>query len=342
MSQLFGYIGNAPWESVRNRPPHSYFNPLSGVLVRVLRELQTGGAQSRWPMDAAFERFAALLREDPQRFGAAFGQMFEATAHLLYHRSQFGGRSEAYRRFAEILTDGDLVLTFNWDVCLEIAMQRAGKPLERSLRPSGPGPWLFKLNGSIDYLIVRAPSRGEAAQSWTDFPFLEPLNARAPQLPGSKSHHELARLRTYDLAGYEMSVDSGPLAPIGEDAIANDVTDVGPFLLTHKLPEYPTTLMIGPATPAPLSNWYHNAIAAAMAPIVSRISRVYVVGYSFPVYDLAVMRLLRQIVQAADRPAVDIVNPDAARLPPQALQFVFGRTTPRLHASGFETFNWTS
>jgi hypothetical protein len=67
---------------------------------------------------------------------------------------------------------------------------------------------------------------------------------------------------------------------------------------------------------------------------------VYVVGYSFPVYDLPVIRLLRQVVSAAGEPPVEIVNPDAERLPMQALSYVFGRAVVQRHAARFEAFDW--
>jgi hypothetical protein len=355
---VFGYIGNAPWEIVRNKPPKAYFDPLSAVLLRVLQELATGGPQEKWPMDAVFERFAELVREDPQRFGVPFGQLFEATAQLLYHRSQFGAQTQAYRKFVNALTECDLILTFNWDLCLEIAMQRARKPLQRALgRQPRKGPWLVKLNGSIDHLIVNTSASGNATATsgnthdrrdwWTEFPFLERLNLPAPSAPNtpwtqSTSRYELARLRTYDLAGIEMSVSSGPFQSIGKAAIDDDVCDVGPFALTHVLPEYPSIQMIGPGTPQPLSRWYYDAIRLAVAPIASQITGVYVIGYSFPVYDLPLIRLLRDIVQAAGGPPAHIVNPDAARLPPQAIQFIFGRSPLELHSCGFEAFDWTA
>src|SRR4029453_13957085 len=57
-SQLFGYIGNAPWERVRNRPPYAYFAPLNAVLRTAMRDLQSvDGPQSRWAIAGIFDRF---------------------------------------------------------------------------------------------------------------------------------------------------------------------------------------------------------------------------------------------------------------------------------------------
>jgi hypothetical protein len=192
-AQLYCYIGNAPWEVVHNRPPSSYFNALDAELHQVLKELSTGGPQGKWPMDAVFERFGELVAKDPQRFGEASGKLFEATAQLLYHRSLQGAQTEAYHRFVQALTEDDLVLSFNWDVCLEIAMQRAGGRLHRALRlPTGTGPWLLKLNGSIDHLVVNTSTSGIATAPggktkdrrdwWTQFPFLD---VGAPSPPGT-------------------------------------------------------------------------------------------------------------------------------------------------------------
>ena len=353
-AQLFGYIGNAPWEPVRNRPPYAYFKPLNAVLETTMREQQSeDGPQGRWAIAAIFDRFGELLRQDPARYGAAFGQLFEATAQLLYHRSLSGARSAAYRRFVRALRQEDLVLSFNWDVCLEAAMQQAGRRLAREFGSARTGPRLLKVNGSIDHLIVNTSARKGAAAGrprdaddfWSAFPFLKRLGVAPPPAPDtqwttSTSRYELARLRTYDLHGYEMSIDGVPPAPIGRDATDEGVTDVGAFALTHALPEAPTFHMIAPGAPPPLFSWYYDAIRSAIAPVAAQIAKVYVVGYSFPVYDLPVIRLLRQIVSAAGEPPAEIVNPDAERLPMQALSYVFGRAAVQRHAARFEAFDW--
>jgi hypothetical protein len=42
------------------------------------------------------------------RFGPPLGLLYEATAQLLYSRSNVGGQSQAYLAFADALRDGDI------------------------------------------------------------------------------------------------------------------------------------------------------------------------------------------------------------------------------------------
>lgn len=339
--QLFGYVGGAPWEIVYNRPPDPYWAPLYGVLWKVLGELAEGGMQSRWALDRVFDRFHELVRRDPATIGPAYALLFEATAQLLYSRSSYAGTTDTYRAFADALGPGDIVLTFNWDTCPEIALHSHDRPFSRQLGGDAPEdvPWLLKLHGSIDYLIVDVDSRVKGAQGRPEF--LEALGAEAPS-PFPDRRFELARLRTYDL-GYEVELDQAPqpadfaTAPDSGAAVLGG-SDVGPFLLTHALEEYPTFHLLTPGSPPVLYNWQYDLVTQLVAPVAPNIGEITVAGYSFPAYDEPVHGVLRTLHRLAGKPPTHIVNPAAAALSPDLLESIFG--TCELHACGFGDYAW--
>lgn len=335
-THLFGYVGGAPWEIVYNRPPGDYWRPLLGALQHVLRELADGGPQSRWALDRVFDRFHEGMARDPVRFGPTYGLLFEGAAQLLYTRSCHGGSTDAYRRFVEALEPGDIILTFNWDTCPEIALHQAGRPFSRLLHGAPADmPWLLKLHGSIDYLIVDEARRvkgGDAAE------FLEPLGAEAPSpLPGRR--FALTRLRTYDL-GYTVELEvvaERDRALAGTPGVLGGF-DVGPYLLTHALEEYPTFHMLTPGSPRVLYDWQYRLVSERLSAVCPEVAEIVVAGYSFPAYDRPVHDVLRTIHQRAGRPPTHIVNPAAASLDAKLLKSLFGAC--ELHAVGFGDYEW--
>ncbi len=336
-AHLFGFSGGAPWEIIRNRLPDAYWRPLLGPLHQVMRELAAGGMQSRWALDQVFDRFHELMRRDPVGFGPAYGLLFEATAQLLYTRSCYGGTTKAYDRFVKALRAGDVILTFNWDTCTEIALHRAGRRFSRALDGSAPhdAPWLLKLHGSIDYLIVDRGCRVKGRKGRPEF--LERLGAEAPS-PFAGRRFELTRLRTYDL-GYEVQTDA--TAQRDRELKGKAVLggfDVGPFLLTHALDEYPTFHMLTPGSPPALYDWQYRLVSELLAGVCTEIDELVVAGYSFPEYDKPVHGVLRTIHKLAGKPATHIVNPAAATLAPKLLKSIFGRC--ELHACGFGEYRW--
>jgi hypothetical protein len=335
---LFGYVGGAPWEIVYNKPPGAYWAPLYGALHGVLGELADGGPQSRWALDRVFDRFHEAVRADPMGFAPTYGLLFEATAQLLYTRSCQGGTTDVYRNFVDALEPNDIILTFNWDACPEIAFHESGRPFSRQLGPDIPDslPWLLKLHGSIDYLIVESTfsvknEKGRAA-------FLESLGVEAPS-PFPGKHFQLTRLRTYDL-GYEVQLE--PAAQRDrETATMPGVVggfDVGPFWLTHFLKEYPTFHMLTPGSPELLYDWQYNLTLKTLRRVCPDIDEIIVAGYSFPAYDKPVHRVLHTLHGWAGKPTTHIVNPAAATLSPKLLKSIFGKC--ELHGCGFGEYEW--
>jgi hypothetical protein len=336
--QLFGYVGGAPWEVVYNRPPNNYWNPLSATLHQVLAEIADGGMQSRWALDRVFDRFHELMGRAPAAFGATYGLLFEATAQLLYTRSCYGATTEAYRKFVTALQPSDIVLTFNWDICPEIALYQTGRGFSRALSENAPTdiPWLLKLHGSIDYLIVDAGRKLKGGEGQASF--LETLGAEPPSpFPGRS--FVLTRLRTYDL-GYEVTLDG--TSKRDEKLSATSAVlggyDVGPFILAHALDEYPTLHMLTPGSPRLLYDWQYHLTSQLLARVCAEIREVFVVGYSFPPYDKPVHRVLQGIHSLAHKPPTHIVNPAAAKLSPVLLKSIFGKY--ELHACGFGDYKW--
>jgi len=335
---LFGYAGGAVWEVVYNKFPAAYWAPLLNQLGRVMRDLAQGGLQSRWALDRVFDRFHELMRADPLAMGPAYGLLFEATAQLLYTRSCYGATTDAYRKFVDALEPGDVVLTFNWDTCPEIAMHHAGRRFSQALGGDVPAdvPWLLKLHGSIDYLIVDIDARIKDGQDRPDF--LETLGAEAPS-PIRGRRFEVKRLRTYDL-GYEVQLDqtaSRDRETAGMGGVLGG-EDVGPFLLTHALQEYPTFHMLTPGSPRPLYDWQYHLISQLLARVCPEIGEITVVGYSFPDYDKPVHEVLATIHRLAGKPPTHIVNPGAAALSLPLLKSIFGGC--ELHATGFGDYEW--
>lgn len=332
LGHLFGYAGGAPWEIVYNRPPNEYWAPLLRELYTVVQALHGGTPQSRWPLDELFGRFWARLRREGTEFLAVMNLLQEATAQLLYTRSLVGGTSGAYDRFVAALGPGDIILTFNWDMCPEIALGEHGRPFSRAAAGPAPDdrPWILKLHGSIDYLIVRETGRNRSVD------FLDWFGVHPPQpLPGER--FGLARLRTHDL-GYPVELELGGRSyarPRGHDdhAVLGGF-DVGPFTLTHELDELPTYHMLTPASPKDLYDWQYKLVLDALRPVCPEIEHVYVIGYSFPRYDRPVHQVLRTIHRRANRPPVAVVNPSAADLSGRVLREVFGDY--ELRPVGFE------
>lgn len=103
---------------------------------------------------------------------------------------------ELYRLFASQLQPGDIVISFNWDCLLEIALKAVGKHYTYSSRMRARGDEIFiaKLHGSVNWRL-REPRRlnGDAlVLNWRKLDF-----GGAPQVPSMHCSADLLRRETW-------------------------------------------------------------------------------------------------------------------------------------------------
>jgi hypothetical protein len=66
---------------------------------------------------------------------------------------------DLYIKFANQLTDGDIVITFNWDILLELAILKVGKSFTYNFK--GPGVKLSKPHGSVNWRLGKPTRLGK-------------------------------------------------------------------------------------------------------------------------------------------------------------------------------------
>ena len=331
---------NGPLTPLRNRTPFKIFKPLQPALLSALSEVSLGKTE-RFPLDAVVKTFNDEVRRDPRNLGYMM-LLMKAIREYLYARSC--ERAKEFRSFAASLEDGDLVVTFNWDMLLEIALATLRKPFSRPMSTvgTGEGVQIFKPHGSIDDFvtkIIQVPQIGEHE-------LIERYGHTLPTLPGEKGpvEGELVRLKTYDMPFHgrvdfddEKGMNLEILGERPSDLEWGD-TDLLPFQLER---------MLGDATPHLL--WpgvnvllYLHSYATIEAIIRRRtaVSRIIVSGYSFPPYDAEAIGLIGRLAAHFGHPATSIVDPAAAKLPAEVLKQTFGEV--ELVALPFAEFDWTS
>jgi hypothetical protein len=343
--QLFYYC-RGPIPPIRNRGPFALFDPLAPSLIEAMRS--TGILQgSRWPLDAICEWFGSRVKQDPSTF-PTFALLYEAIAQFLYVRSC--ERAESYRTFVQALRPGDIIVTLNWDICVEIALHAAQLDFYRQMRlPPKDRPSIFKPHGSVDFLIVETSNRdpdSHTAQYHSLPDYVEALDAQLPTLfsSGNISRHHLFRLRTYDLnhristrwdpdtlaAEIEMEAENAVLDPT--------LPDLGVFYLKNALGS-PTYFLLTPGLSDLFYDWSYGLRAYVLRSVAAEIRSIIVAGYSFPEYDKRFLDVLEQISNRADRPIAKIVNPAVDALPHGDIDRAFVRT--EYHALRFNEFDWS-
>jgi len=335
---------------VVNKQPIEYRAPLIAALQEYLFSGRTSGTYERYPLDELCDTMYRRAQKEADQGQIILAMLQEAIAELLYVRSVTAGATGAYREFARQLEDDDVVLSFNWDNALEVALTLEGKRWSQRINQIAETDIasIIKLHGSIDYWIVDRPVDDTALPE-----ILDDLALEAPSLvtPDGVVHgYVLTRIKTHDLGARvitrrEQALRDGvpatrlviSLETENWSFVPND-RDIGPFMLRYVLPRYPSPFMLMPASPAVLYDWHYEAIKSAMRRRAYPFRSSYIVGYSFPHYDERALHLLTDITKPLCCSDVHIVNPSVSAISAQTLEAVFG--TWQAHACGFEQFDW--
>ena len=331
---------NGPIFPIPNRTPIGLFDSVGSALITYA--VQAGFRKGdRFPLDAVIEQFYAAAKRDP-RAVQTLNMLWYAIREFLYSRSC--DCADGYTSFADSLLPGDVILTFNWDICLEIALHRNKRVFTHRLAPHPPdGVWVLKPHGSIDFSVAQSGllsdigSRDAIAEDLQAplLPIITPVGMLAPRL---------VRLRTYDLAlsaEVEWS-DDGISITIGREPPTRpptDDSDVTPLHLERFLPDAGPFLLT-PGSAQLLYDWSYEQTGRALSAVASDIRLIIVAGYSFPEYDTGVRAMLKAVMEDVGTAPVHIVNPNAQALPRRVLQDIFGEVT--LHATGFLEYPWST
>ncbi len=370
LTQLTLYT-SGPYGMVQNRTPMALLADVTGSLIRFAQE--TGVTKGdRFPLDAMAARFYATWRENPN-FGMVVMAFWQALCEFMYERS--AERAPEYRRFANSLAPGDIVISFNWDTCLEMALLQAKRPFTVSLEPRTASGKIrvLKPHGSVDFAIADGPAPGCPRRR-----FIEMIHPAMPgiQTPAGYKQPRLYRLLTYDL-GFRVrlawrgrAVDlriskrqpsdaaGAALRPRtstrttadrlrprrGEPKSATTSygsfaylgPDVGPLHLRGFLLESMPYLLT-PGSPQPWYDWSYSCVRRIVES-AGPLRAIFVAGYSFPPYDGGVRALLTGLSRPTKPVPVHIINPAARELPKDVLDSMFPRY--ELHACGFLDYKW--
>lgn len=359
LPQLWGYVSSKVFDlPIRNKPPVEERSLLAQALNEFLFLGRKPGEYTRFPLDHLSELVQRRAQEVP-KVGMPVALMFyETVSEYLYARSVTAGAHEAYRRFAANLLPSDLVLTLNWDSCLEIALSLEERDFSLRLNqtPDTNSISVIKLHGSIDYWVVSKKVYGFAeGENTPRLPeCLDSLALEPPSLWTDEGmlRYELVRLRTYDLGFWVNTrretkyVNAQPVINLevsleseGWQFTPHD-RDVGPFILRHCLAEYPSPFMLTPRSSPMLYDWHYGEVASALKAISSEIDTVYVIGYSFPDYDRPFFDFLESTLDRRTMKAVHIINPGLSDLSTETLTNLFGSYEG--HSCGFQEFDWSS
>jgi hypothetical protein len=335
LPQLILYT-TGPYTTVLNRSPMELLGSLTDSLVRFAKESGVTKGD-RFPLDAVTERFYDTWRENPA-FGGEVMVFWQVLSEFLYDRS--ATRADEYRKFAKTLGPGDIVISFNWDTCLEMALHRENKPFTLSLEPKAGSRKIrvLKPHGSVDFAIGNGPIPGGPRRR-----FAEIVHPKMPgiQTPEGYKQPQLYRLLTYDLKFRVVMTWRGRQMDLGfakrQAAGARSSPDVGPLHLRGFLRESMPYLLT-PASPAPWYDWGYELVKDILTPAARRVGAIYVAGYSFPPYDVGVRTLLTDLSGRIGPVPVHIINPAARDLPKDVLDGMF--SSYQLHACGFQEYKW--
>jgi hypothetical protein len=330
-----------------NRTPFALFGNLSDALIFYAKEAGFRKGD-RFPFESMAEAFYKAVQQhatgSAEQLPAAIellSQFFIAVREYLYERSCHC--AEGYAAFADSLRPGDIVITLNWDVCLEIALFLESKPATVSFRSvRDDGITIMKPHGSVDFCATEISKKELRETS-----YLELVHQSLPLAVamGRLFAPQLVRIRTYDCP-YEVQLSCDiearqlhleiderkrPFVPLE--------SDIGPLHL-EKLLRDPSAFLLTPGAPRALYEWSYSQLVHMLEPSLAQVGTVIVCGYSFPDYDRTFVDALADIMRTIGTIPAHIVDPSASHLPQATLEKLFG--TYELHERGFTDFNWAA
>jgi hypothetical protein len=336
-THLLSYA-QGPFEKVQGRTSMDDLVPFAGAMTELLFMFGKEFSGRFWPFDRIFQKFQEQMEITPEKFAPVYRLLHVATAEMLYARSWTGGQSDAYLSFADSVRPGDVILTFNWDTCLEFALSQRRRRFTRQFpRPKSASTIrVLKVHGSADFVtcpkaIARraffSPFQRRPRTSVQHFEtpsFVEVLSPNRPFYDsGAWYAIDVCRLRDQ---WFDETVKARKLD--------GRMPDVSALRQIDKLPWRSLPLLLSPALTQRDFSWYYPMVNDALAEDGGGFDTIAVIGYSFPEYDRDALELLRTVRAASPNARVVVVDPSAKDLPKQTMSDVLG--SHELCELGFE------
>lgn len=239
------------------------------------------------------------------------------------------GGATCYREFVELLSDGDVVLTFNYDFALELALLAAGRDWSY-----GPGHKItvVKPHGSISWVLTER----EVMNFWphpgppqtglqsiqiqrVSLPYREPETGKSDSVALRWLDQVISLFHRSDLQPIMVPPLHGKLDYIQEaevsDATKGSLTwglsglSFANFISMNRLDEAPD---VGTALTFEMPKWRAKALRAAWQlafDTVGRIAHRVVIGYSLPEADQVAGVLLEFASDGVANPTMEVVTP---------------------------------
>ena len=129
---------------------------------------------------------------------------------------------ELYRKFASQLNDGDVIITFNWDCLLEVALKAINKKYTYLFGDYKDNVKIFKLHGSINWRLGETKT-AKSVLNWVPFDFAKGMMKEevfySDQLLHFSEWNKFEPLRDevrplLVLPGFGKSIDVRPISPL--------------------------------------------------------------------------------------------------------------------------------
>jgi hypothetical protein len=326
-----------PINLIKGRTPTEITGRLTGTLVDVMKEAGFKKGD-RYPLEKAILGFYSRMQNAPERFWPQFNLFLTVVREMFYERSV--AYHSVYVRFAQALRPDDIVINFNWDLCLEMALYTLRKPFGRLIYHAPPfGPMIAKPHGSIDFFITDHEEGNPIMRQ----EYVQPIVFNMPKVTTNPNepNHNLIRLKSFDLTtipplewnGINIDTDLGNPVPYEFNPLEPDVT---PLILSRMLPN-PFPWMLLPDMASHFYEWSYQRLDIALLQFLPKVTGTYIAGYSFPDYDYAVRELLKTFVNDNKAP-IHVVNPGIDKEMEEKIDSFLGKCT--YHKCGFQEMQW--